>query len=143
MGRRLAPWVEGLHHGLFSCSVLHCWISSTFQLKNTAANVLRETWLIYKYTKLVRKVNVTKLRVHQRKFLHAIHRSVSFAPWKLFIQSQWLVTRAIVVFVLPECCGNLFIQSHCSRWPRDLLHLVAFVPWQFIRPITMQSPVVT
>lgn len=44
------------------------------QLKNTAANVLRETWLIYKYTKLVRKVNLSKVRTHQRKFLQAIHR---------------------------------------------------------------------
>ena len=47
-----------------------------FQLKNAAANVLRETWLIYKYTKLVRRVNPRKVRTHQRKFLQAIHRSV-------------------------------------------------------------------
>ena len=46
------------------------------QLKNAAANVLRETWLIYKYTKLVRRVNPRKVRTHQRKFLQAIHRSV-------------------------------------------------------------------
>jgi len=46
------------------------------QLKNTAANVLRETWLIYKYTKLVRKVNFSKIRTHQRKFLQAIHRCI-------------------------------------------------------------------
>ena len=46
------------------------------QLKNTAANVLRETWLIYKYTKLARKVKPGKVRSHQRKFLQAIHRSV-------------------------------------------------------------------
>ena len=45
------------------------------QLKNAAANVLRETWLIYKYTKLVQKVNASKVRTHQRKFLQAIHRS--------------------------------------------------------------------
>ena len=45
-----------------------------FQLKNAAANVLRETWLIYKYTKLVKKVNASKVRSHQRKFLQAIHR---------------------------------------------------------------------
>jgi len=51
------------------------------QLKNSAANVLRETWLIYKYTKLVKKVNSAKLRVHQRKFLQAIHRSVTVWRW--------------------------------------------------------------
>lgn len=44
------------------------------QLKNAAANVLRETWLIYKYTKLVKYVNTSKVRTHQRKFLQAIHR---------------------------------------------------------------------
>ncbi|GFO44712.1 small conductance calcium-activated potassium channel protein, partial [Plakobranchus ocellatus] len=45
----------------------------TKRLKNAAANVLRETWLIYRYTKLVKKVNVSKVRTHQRKFLQAIH----------------------------------------------------------------------
>jgi potassium intermediate/small conductance calcium-activated channel subfamily N len=45
----------------------------TKRLKNTAANVLRETWLIYKYTKLARKVKPAKVRTHQRKFLQAIH----------------------------------------------------------------------
>ncbi|KAK3606283.1 hypothetical protein CHS0354_037960 [Potamilus streckersoni] len=45
----------------------------TKSLKNAAANVLRETWLIYKYTKLVKKVNTRKVRSHQRKFLQAIN----------------------------------------------------------------------
>ncbi|CAF4300850.1 unnamed protein product [Rotaria sp. Silwood2] len=45
----------------------------TKRLKNAAANVLRETWLIYKYTKLVKTVNVSRVRTHQRKFLQAIH----------------------------------------------------------------------
>lgn len=44
------------------------------QVKNTAANVLRETWLIYKHTKLVRKIDHAKVRKHQRKFLQAIHQ---------------------------------------------------------------------
>ncbi|KAL0182288.1 hypothetical protein M9458_021663, partial [Cirrhinus mrigala] len=44
------------------------------QVKNTAANVLRETWLIYKNTKLVRKMDHAKVRKHQRKFLQAIHQ---------------------------------------------------------------------
>ena len=44
-----------------------------FQLKNAAANVLRETWLIYRYTKLVKRVNAGRVRSHQRKFLQAIH----------------------------------------------------------------------
>uniref|UniRef100_G3PSG1 Potassium intermediate/small conductance calcium-activated channel, subfamily N, member 1a n=1 Tax=Gasterosteus aculeatus aculeatus TaxID=481459 RepID=G3PSG1_GASAC len=45
------------------------------RVKNTAANVLRETWLIYKHTKLVKKIDHAKVRKHQRKFLQAIHHS--------------------------------------------------------------------
>jgi len=48
-------------------------ILSYKKLKNAAANVLRETWLIYKYTKLVDTINPSRVRTHQRKFLQAIH----------------------------------------------------------------------
>uniref|UniRef100_A0A8B9P2B5 Calmodulin-binding domain-containing protein n=1 Tax=Apteryx owenii TaxID=8824 RepID=A0A8B9P2B5_APTOW len=41
----------------------------TKRVKNAAANVLRETWLIYKHTKLVKKIDHAKVRKHQRKFL--------------------------------------------------------------------------
>uniref|UniRef100_A0A8B9LF14 Potassium calcium-activated channel subfamily N member 1 n=1 Tax=Astyanax mexicanus TaxID=7994 RepID=A0A8B9LF14_ASTMX len=47
------------------------------RVKNTAANVLRETWLIYKHTKLVKKIDHAKVRKHQRKFLQAIHQRAS------------------------------------------------------------------
>lgn len=43
------------------------------QLKNAAANVLRETWLIYKHTRLAKRVNPGRVRTHQRKFLLAIY----------------------------------------------------------------------
>ncbi|KAL7978094.1 hypothetical protein Chor_005081 [Crotalus horridus] len=43
-------------------------------IKNAAANVLRETWLIYKNTKLLKKIDHGKIRKHQRKFLQAIHQ---------------------------------------------------------------------
>uniref|UniRef100_A0AAF5Q1Y5 Calmodulin-binding domain-containing protein n=3 Tax=Wuchereria bancrofti TaxID=6293 RepID=A0AAF5Q1Y5_WUCBA len=45
----------------------------TKQLKHTAANVLRETWLIYKHRCLVDKIEPAKIRMHQRKFLVAIY----------------------------------------------------------------------
>ncbi|PAV67719.1 hypothetical protein WR25_04231 [Diploscapter pachys] len=45
----------------------------TKQLKHSAANVLRETWFIYKYRKLCEKVDFAKIRMHQRKFLVAIY----------------------------------------------------------------------
>ncbi|KAM6041558.1 small conductance calcium-activated potassium channel protein 1 isoform 3-T4 [Chlamydotis macqueenii] len=43
----------------------------TKRVKNAAANVLRETWLIYKHTKLVKKIDHAKVRKHQliRRFL--------------------------------------------------------------------------
>uniref|UniRef100_A0A8C1CG78 Potassium intermediate/small conductance calcium-activated channel, subfamily N, member 1a n=2 Tax=Cyprinus carpio TaxID=7962 RepID=A0A8C1CG78_CYPCA len=47
------------------------------RVKNTAANVLRETWLIYKHTKLVKKIDHAKVRKHQRKFLFWIHQNKS------------------------------------------------------------------
>ena len=73
---------------LFYCTSYYCtviafdndaikeatYLLTYIQLKNSAANVLRETWLIYKYTTLSRKLNAAKLRTHQRKFLQAIHR---------------------------------------------------------------------
>lgn len=46
----------------------------TKRIKNAAANVLRETWLIYKHTKLLKKIDHAKVRKHQRKFLQAIHQ---------------------------------------------------------------------
>uniref|UniRef100_A0A674JP35 Potassium calcium-activated channel subfamily N member 3 n=1 Tax=Terrapene triunguis TaxID=2587831 RepID=A0A674JP35_9SAUR len=46
----------------------------TKRIKNAAANVLRETWFIYKHTKLLKKIDHAKVRKHQRKFLQAIHQ---------------------------------------------------------------------
>ncbi|CAD56594.1 Calmodulin-binding domain-containing protein [Caenorhabditis elegans] len=45
----------------------------TKQLKHSAANVLRETWFIFKFRKLVEKPDFGKIRKHQRKFLLAIY----------------------------------------------------------------------
>ncbi|XP_072226171.1 small conductance calcium-activated potassium channel protein 1-like [Leuresthes tenuis] len=44
----------------------------TKTIKIAAANVLRETWLIYKHTKLSRERDHTRVRMHQRKLLLAI-----------------------------------------------------------------------
>uniref|UniRef100_A0A9L0RH90 Potassium calcium-activated channel subfamily N member 3 n=1 Tax=Equus caballus TaxID=9796 RepID=A0A9L0RH90_HORSE len=62
-------------------------------IKNAAANVLRETWLIYKHTKLLKKIDHAKVRKHQRKFLQAIHqlRSVKMEQRKLSDQANTLV----------------------------------------------------
>ncbi|BFZ01670.1 hypothetical protein BsWGS_04709 [Bradybaena similaris] len=68
----------------------------TKRLKNAAANVLRETWLIYRYTKLVKKVNISKVRKHQRKFLQSIHslRRVKMDQRKLTENQSTLVDMA-------------------------------------------------
>ncbi|KAL6108115.1 kcnn1 [Pungitius sinensis] len=60
------------------------------KVKNTAANVLRETWLIYKNTKLVKKIDHARVRHHQRKFLQAIHqlRRVKMEQRKLADQAN-------------------------------------------------------
>ncbi|CAB1314103.1 unnamed protein product, partial [Coregonus sp. 'balchen'] len=65
-------------------------------VKNTAANVLRETWLIYKHTKLVKKIDHARVRKHQRKFLQAIHqlRRVKMEQRKLIDQANTLVDLA-------------------------------------------------
>lgn len=56
------------------CAIIKHWQQCTcLQLKNAAANVLRETWLIYKHTRLVKRVNPGRVRTHQRKFLLAIY----------------------------------------------------------------------
>ncbi|KAM6435689.1 small conductance calcium-activated potassium channel protein 3 [Liasis olivaceus] len=65
----------------------------TKRIKNAAANVLRETWLIHKHTKLLKKIDHGKIRKHQRKFLQAIHqlRSVKMEQRKLSDQANTLV----------------------------------------------------
>ncbi|XP_029939518.1 small conductance calcium-activated potassium channel protein 1b [Salarias fasciatus] len=66
------------------------------KIKNTAANVLRETWLIYKNTKLVKKIDHATVRHHQRKFLQAIHqlREVKLEQRKLTDQANTIADLA-------------------------------------------------
>ncbi|XP_022066297.2 small conductance calcium-activated potassium channel protein 1b [Acanthochromis polyacanthus] len=66
------------------------------KIKNTAANVLRETWLIYKNTKLVKKIDRARVRHHQRKFLQAIHelRRVKLEQRKLTDQANTIADLA-------------------------------------------------
>ncbi|XP_051972422.1 small conductance calcium-activated potassium channel protein 2 isoform X1 [Xyrauchen texanus] len=81
----------------------------TKRVKNTAANVLRETWLIYKNTKLVRKMDHAKVRKHQRKFLQAIHqlRSVKMEQRKLNDQANSLVDLAKTQNVMYDLVSDL------------------------------------
>nr|XP_043887102.1 small conductance calcium-activated potassium channel protein 1a isoform X2 [Solea senegalensis] len=83
------------------------------RVKNTAANVLRETWLIYKHTKMVKKIDHAKVRKHQRKFLQAIHqlRSVKMEQRKLNDQANTLVDLAKTQNVMYDLVSELQERS--------------------------------
>ncbi|XP_048484741.1 small conductance calcium-activated potassium channel protein isoform X6 [Plutella xylostella] len=68
----------------------------TKRLKNAAANVLRETWLIYKHTRLVKRVQPGRVRTHQRKFLLAIYalRKVKMDQRKLMDNANTITDMA-------------------------------------------------
>ncbi|KAK0145603.1 Small conductance calcium-activated potassium channel protein 3 [Merluccius polli] len=68
-------------------------ISKEVPIKTAAANVLRETWLIYKHTRVSREKDHTSVRMHQRKLLLAIYRlrSVKMEKRKLADQANTLV----------------------------------------------------
>uniref|UniRef100_A0A8C8K3W0 Calmodulin-binding domain-containing protein n=1 Tax=Oncorhynchus tshawytscha TaxID=74940 RepID=A0A8C8K3W0_ONCTS len=57
-------------------------------IKIAAANVLRETWMIYKHTKLARERDHCRVRMHQRKLLLAIHRTLELVKASTVIQ-KW------------------------------------------------------
>jgi len=46
-------------------------------MKSSAANIIRDTWLIYKNTVLVKTANANAVRFLQRKLLQNIHTYVS------------------------------------------------------------------
>ncbi|KAJ7993188.1 hypothetical protein DPEC_G00269850 [Dallia pectoralis] len=83
------------------------------RVKNTAANVLRETWLIYKHTKLVKKIDYARVRKHQRKFLQAIHqlRRVKMEQRKLTDQANTLVDLAKTQNMMYDLVSDLQRRS--------------------------------
>ncbi|XP_063979160.1 small conductance calcium-activated potassium channel protein isoform X5 [Diachasmimorpha longicaudata] len=68
----------------------------TKRLKNAAANVLRETWLIYRHTRLAKRVVPSRVRTHQRKFLLAIYalRKVKMDQRKLMDNANTITDMA-------------------------------------------------
>ena len=93
------------------------------QLKNTAANVLRETWLIYKYTKLARKVKPGKVRAHQRKFLQAIHRHL-FILFTDFIRGKVDFTLLSYVSINQSVIQSITNFLCAQKLTRELANLV-------------------
>ncbi|XP_023562987.1 small conductance calcium-activated potassium channel protein 1 isoform X1 [Octodon degus] len=84
----------------------------TKRVKNAAANVLRETWLIYKHTRLVKKPDQARVRKHQRKFLQAIHqlRSVKIEQGRLNDQANSLADLAKTQGAMYELLSELHAQ---------------------------------
>nr|XP_023418839.1 small conductance calcium-activated potassium channel protein 1 [Cavia porcellus] len=87
----------------------------TKRVKNAAANVLRETWLIYKHTRLVKKPDQARVRKHQRKFLQAIHqaqklRSVKIEQGRLNDQANSLADLAKTQGIMYELLSELHGQ---------------------------------
>ncbi|XP_006509869.2 small conductance calcium-activated potassium channel protein 1 isoform X1 [Mus musculus] len=85
-------------------------------VKNAAANVLRETWLIYKHTRLVKKPDQGRVRKHQRKFLQAIHqaqklRSVKIEQGKVNDQANTLAELAKAQSIAYEVVSELQAQQ--------------------------------
>ncbi|KAG8190646.1 hypothetical protein JTE90_002601 [Oedothorax gibbosus] len=78
-------------------------------LKNAAASVLRETWLIYKHTKLVKNICPGKVRLHQRKFLLAIYtlRKVKLEQRKLMDNANTISDMAKTSNSIYEIVGEL------------------------------------
>ncbi|XP_069864327.1 small conductance calcium-activated potassium channel protein 1 [Dipodomys merriami] len=85
----------------------------TKRVKNAAANVLRETWLIYKHTRLVRRPDPARVRKHQRKFLQAINqlRSVKIEQGKLNDQANSLSDLAKTQSVMLDVVSELQAQQ--------------------------------
>uniref|UniRef100_A0A8D2ZMP8 Calmodulin-binding domain-containing protein n=1 Tax=Scophthalmus maximus TaxID=52904 RepID=A0A8D2ZMP8_SCOMX len=85
------------------------------RIKIAAANVLRETWLIYKHTKLSRERDHTRVRMHQRKLLLAIHqlRCVKMEKRILADQGNSLLDLGKV----REASERIIFRSHPVKTP--------------------------
>ncbi|KAL3317041.1 Small conductance calcium-activated potassium channel protein 2, partial [Cichlidogyrus casuarinus] len=95
----------------------------TKQVKYYAANVLRETWLIYKYTKLAKRVNASKVRTHQRKFLRAIHglRQTKMDHRKVQESANTLVDLAKTQYNIYEVVADIREEQKCNQHRMDVL----------------------
>lgn len=118
----------------------------TKRLKNAAANVLRETWLIYKYTKLVHTISPSRVRTHQRKFLQAIHslRKVKLDQRKLNDNVNTLIdlakTQTSVYETVCEVNSN---QSSIEARLREMEDKISILQNQLtLLPLQMQTIII-
>ena len=83
--------------------------------------MLRETWLIYKHTKLVKRVSPSRVRTHQRKFLLAIYslRKVKMDQRKLMDNANTITDMAKVSYVfplIPLFMIKIKVDQHRNNW---------------------------
>ena len=83
--------------------------------------MLRETWLIYKHTKLVKRVSPSRVRIHQRKFLLAIHslQKVKMDQRKLIDNANSISDMAKVSYVfplIPLFMIKIKVDQHRNNW---------------------------
>ncbi|KAL0962561.1 hypothetical protein UPYG_G00341730 [Umbra pygmaea] len=102
----------------------------TKRIKYSAANVLRETWMIYKHTKLSRERDHCRVRMHQRKLLLAIHqlRDVKMERRKLADQANTLVDfckmQNLMYDILSEVTGcRSDLETHIYSLQQDVEEL--------------------
>ena len=98
--------------------------------------MLRETWFIYKYTKLVPKLNAYKVRVHQRKFLQAIYRSTSVTVLAAFERVLYqlyrrdaMLARVLAMTLCPSVCHSQSSIETAERIGLVFLHGGFFRPF--------------
>ncbi|KOX76461.1 Small conductance calcium-activated potassium channel protein [Melipona quadrifasciata] len=99
----------------------------TKRLKNAAANVLRETWLIYKHTRLVKRVNPGRVRTHQRKFLLAIYalRKVKMDQRKLMDNANTITDMAKTQNTVYEIVSDMSTRQDALEEQEKLTGLQA------------------
>uniref|UniRef100_A0A2K6M4F6 Potassium calcium-activated channel subfamily N member 1 n=1 Tax=Rhinopithecus bieti TaxID=61621 RepID=A0A2K6M4F6_RHIBE len=80
----------------------------TKRVKNAAANVLRETWLIYKHTRLVKKPDQARVRKHQLQHLSSSRFCIE--QGKLNDQANTLTDLAKTQSVMYDLVSELHAQ---------------------------------
>ncbi|XP_043936486.1 intermediate conductance calcium-activated potassium channel protein 4 isoform X2 [Protopterus annectens] len=88
----------------------------TKQIRNAAANVLRESWLLYKHNRLMMKRDTAKIRKHQRNLLTAIQlfQEVRLKQRKLQDQVNAMVDISKMQMIMCD------LSSHLNSSYKDL-----------------------
>ncbi|CAL8068233.1 unnamed protein product [Calicophoron daubneyi] len=119
----------------------------TKRVKNCAANVLRETWLLYKHAKLMPSFNPNRVRAHQRKFLQAIYslRTIKVKQRELQDKADSLVDLAKLQTSVLEGVADIALrqdsfQRQLETMEQQLMEIKKLVMQQNNSKETQMSP---